>query len=215
MGHTRGHLPPIALAMGEPAGIGPAATVLAWKTNKTNRLYPFFYVGDPRALLLHAPRLPWRRVASAAEVLRTFPAALPVWPVEVPGKIQAGRPDPKSARAVVGCIETAVRLCQAEVARAMVTNPIHKATLLKAGFRHPGHTEFLGKLAKATPVMMLTNAYLCTVPITVHVPLKDVPHSLSRERIVATVEIAVRDLKKRFGLRHPRLAMTGLNPHAG
>lgn len=209
------HHLPIALTMGEPAGVGPFAVAKIWKMRKIKKLPAFLYVGDPRAVLLHAPRLPWKIVTPQDRVQEIFAHALPVWPVQAQGGFVPGRPSIKSAPAVVESIRAAVDLCQKGKTRALVTNPIHKEILLKAGFPHSGHTEYLGRLTQRTPVMMLANDVLRTIPVTVHIPLHRVSHVLRQDLIVSTVEIAFRDLQQRFGLSQPRLAMTGLNPHAG
>lgn len=208
------HLP-IALTMGEPAGVGPLAVALIWKMRKINKLPAFLYVGDPRPVLMHAPRLPYKNVTACDQIHEIFSSALPVWPVPAQGDFVAGRPSTQTAFSVIESIKTAVELCQVGKARALVTNPIHKETLLKAGFRYSGHTEYLGHLTKRRPVMMLANDLLRTIPVTVHIPLRKASQALSQDLIVSTVKVAFRDLQQRFGLSRPRLAMTGLNPHAG
>jgi 4-hydroxythreonine-4-phosphate dehydrogenase len=153
--------------------------------------------------------------------VRTFGRALPVLPLSRPVAAVPGRPDPTYAPSVIEAIETAVRLVRSELACALVTNPIAKHVLYEAGFRHPGHTEFLAALAAEAggppphPVMMLWSETLAVVPVTVHVPLASVPRDLTTELIVTTGRIVARELRERFGLSHPRLALAGLNPHAG
>jgi 4-hydroxythreonine-4-phosphate dehydrogenase len=138
----------------------------------------------------------------------------------VAGPVVAGRPDQVAAPAIMQSIECAVRLVQDGTARAVVTNPISKSVLYGAGFPYPGHTEYLAALAstggtKVHPVMMLASPALKVVPVTIHVPLKDVPGVLTKDLILATIEITARDLGRYFGLKRPRLAVSGLNPHAG
>ncbi len=222
-----GHLTP-AVTMGEPGGIGPDITLLAWSRRADAALPAFHVVGDPDLLARRAHRLgldvPVRRVApeAAAEV---FATALPVVDLGRPVAGEPGRLTPADAGAVVASIERAVEEVRRGQASAVVTNPIHKHALYDAGFRHPGHTEFLGELAAgfAAPpdgrawraVMMLAGPDLRTVPITVHVALAQVPRDLSQEVIIATARIVAADLKSRFGLPSPRLVIAGLNPHAG
>jgi 4-hydroxythreonine-4-phosphate dehydrogenase len=141
-------------------------------------------------------------------------------PLEASVSAEAGKPDSTSAPSVIESIETAVRLVRAGEARAVITNPIAKHVLYDAGFQHPGHTEFLAALAGQDgntyhPVMMLWSEELAVVPVTVHIPLSSVPSVLTTELIVLTGRIVARELKERFGLARPRLALAGLNPHAG
>jgi 4-hydroxythreonine-4-phosphate dehydrogenase len=134
---------------------------------------------------------------------------------------EPGRPDPATAAATIRSIEEAVRLARAGGVAALVTNPIAKHVLHEAGFSHPGHTEFLAALAAAPgrppphPVMMLWCQDLAVVPVTVHIPLARVPEALTTELILTTARIVDRDLRRRFGVKRPRLALAGLNPHAG
>jgi 4-hydroxythreonine-4-phosphate dehydrogenase len=152
------------------------------------------------------------------EAASAFATALPVMPLGIPVAARPGEPDPASAAATVRSIETAVALVRAGRARAVVTNPIAKHVLYEAGFRHPGHTEFLAALAgdpPPHPVMMLWSEGLAVVPVTVHIPLSEVPRRLTTDLIVETGRIVARDLRARFGVASPRLALAGLNPHAG
>jgi 4-hydroxythreonine-4-phosphate dehydrogenase len=156
-----------------------------------------------------------------AQILDTFPKALPVLPLSVSVSAQPGRPDAGAAASVIESIEMAVGLVRQGSASALVTNPIAKHVLYEAGFRHPGHTEFLAALASGGrdetyhPVMMLWSEQLAVVPVTVHIPLADVPSALTTDLIVLTGRIVARELRERFGIAHPRLALAGLNPHAG
>lgn len=207
--------------MGDPAGIGPDLTLAAWRQIPQT---PFIVIGDPevfeqRASLLGAD-VPVRSVLDAAEAARVFSSALPVFSVPLAHPAEAGKPDPQAARAILGAIEKGVDLVMGGDAAALVTNPINKALLYDAGFSHPGHTEFLGELARrrgaeAYPVMMLVCDEFRVVPATVHKALKDVPDALTQERIVRVVQVTADALKKRFGIPKPRIAVTGLNPHAG
>jgi 4-hydroxythreonine-4-phosphate dehydrogenase len=213
---------PLALTIGDPAGIGPELALKAWLRRDAIGA-PFFFLGDPRALDVLARRLeldvPIIAVepAGAAEV---FDYALPVAPLSSEADAEPGKPDPKFAAAILESIERAVGYTRTGEAAGVVTNPIAKHVLYDAGFRHPGHTEFLGELAAqwgaaAQPVMMLWSPDLAVVPVTIHIALAEAPRALTREAILSTTRIVARDLKARFKIARPRLAMAGLNPHAG
>ncbi len=192
--------------MGDPAGIGAEITQAAWQALRRT---------GPAFVLLGEARL-GKPVASVAEAAEVFPRALPVLPVWLAATPRPGQPDPRNAPAVIVSIEHAVRLALAGEAGGMVTNPISKATLYGAGFAYPGHTEFLGALTGcANPVMMLANDHLRVVPVTVHVALRRALEVLSTEAIVAAGRITARALREQFGIAAPRLAVAGLNPHAG
>ncbi len=197
---------PLALTIGDPAGIGPEITRAAWDALRATGP-AFVLVGDAQL---------GTAVASTAEAAECFPHALPVLPVALATPPHPGRPDPRNAPAVIESIERAVRLALAGEAGGVVTNPISKATLYGAGFAYPGHTEFLGALTGcARPVMMLANAYLRVVPVTVHVGLRRALEDLSADAIVTAARITATALREQFGVPSPRLAVAGLNPHAG
>ena len=214
----RGGVGPLALTMGEPAGIGGEIALKAWSGGDAA---PFFVVDDPARLEGLARRLdlavPVRAIDAPAEATEAFRAALPVLPQALPAEAVLGRPDAANAAAVIAAIEAALACVRAGEAAALVTNPIHKRTLLEAGFTHPGHTEFLGALAGTgtPPVMMLACAELRVVPVTVHMGLRDALAVLDAERIVAAASVAAEALRRDFGVAAPRLAVAGLNPHAG
>ena len=211
---------PLALTMGEPAGIGAEITLKAWRTHRAT-LPCFFTIDDPdrlraaaAALSLDVPVVPIDRPAQAAEA---FAKGLPVLAAPLPRRSQPGRLDPANAPAVLDSIQRAVRLAMTGEAGAVVTNSIHKKALYEAGFEHPGHTEYLAALAggDAKPVMMLAGAGLRVVPVTIHVSLRTALDSLSTQTIVATGRILAAALRNDFGVAQPRLAVAGLNPHAG
>ena len=215
---------PLALTLGDPAGIGPDITLLAWTARTRETIPPFVLIGDKAVLATRARALglsvPIAEVEDAREAPGLFQDALPVLPITVGGAVIAGRPDEAAVPAVRSSIERAVSLVQHGAARAVVTNPISKAVLYGAGFSVPGHTEYLASLASAKgaplhPVMMLASPMLKVVPVTIHIPLKDVPRLLTKDLILATIEITARGLGRYFGLRRPRLVVSGLNPHAG
>jgi 4-hydroxythreonine-4-phosphate dehydrogenase len=213
---------PLALTMGDPAGIGPELTLRAWIA-RASLPAPFFALADPKALTALARRLdlaaPIAEVAPA-EASAAFDRALPVVALAAPADARPGEPDPAFAAATIEAIERAVGYVRTGEASALVTNPIAKATLYAAGFKFPGHTEYLGALAlrwgaPAQPVMMIWSPALAVVPVTIHVALSEVPRLLTRELIASTARIVAADMTRRFGLARPRLALAGLNPHAG
>jgi 4-hydroxythreonine-4-phosphate dehydrogenase len=213
---------PLAMSMGDPAGIGPELALRAW-SRRAEMGAPFFIIGDPAALDDLARRLALDVPISISEPSRAagmFERALPVVPLSAPAAATPGEPSPAFAQATIESIERAVGYVRSGEAGAVVTNPIAKHVLYQAGFAFPGHTEFLGELAglwgaRAQPVMMLWSRELSVVPVTIHIPLADAPHALTRELIVSTARIVVTDLRHRFGVARPRLAVAGLNPHAG
>jgi len=185
---------------------------------------PFFVLGDPahfervsHALGLDVPV----RITSAEDAERAFAEALPIVPLQARVIGAPGRPSASDAAATIEAIERAVTMVAEGSASAVVTNPIAKEVLYDAGFRHPGHTEFLGELAlrhfgqAVHPVMMLWSRQLAVVPATIHIPLAQVPSRLTRELLVETAQIVVKDMRQRFGIAAPRLVFCGLNPHAG
>ncbi len=215
---------PIALTLGDPAGIGPDITLSAWLAQADETVPPFVLLGDPAVLAARAEllglKVPVAEVGEAEAAEARFAEELPVLPLTVAGEVVPGQPNPAAAPAVQRSIEEAVRLVQAGEARAVVTNPISKAMLYRGGFGFPGHTEYLAALAARggeapRPVMMLASGSLRVVPVTIHIPLKDVAPALSKALILSTIEIAAKDLRRYFGIARPRLAVSGLNPHAG
>ncbi|MBN8924986.1 MAG: 4-hydroxythreonine-4-phosphate dehydrogenase PdxA [Rhodospirillales bacterium 69-11] len=209
---------PLALTMGDPAGIGGELTLRAWlalrQTGPT-----FVALDDPDRLRALATRLGLDvpvRVVDAFDATG-FADALPVLAVPLAAPPVPGKPDPANATAIVGAIERATRLALDGLAGAVVTNPINKAALYQAGFSYPGHTEFLAALTGATgqQIMMLASPLLRVVPVTVHASLRDSIAMLSTEMIVAAARTTAAALRRDFGLAAPRLAVAGLNPHAG
>jgi len=215
---------PLVLTLGEPAGIGPDLTLSIWRRRAELGIAPFYIVADPDFLRRRAQQLgldvPIVTVTPAAAAT-SFRTALPVVALDVTVSAEPGHPDRSSAPAAVASIRRAVADVMAGAASAVVTNPIAKNVLYNWGFAEPGHTEFLAKLVQEAtgkvlrPVMMLWSPELAVVPVTIHLPLKEIFKQLSAELIVETGRIVARDLSRRFGLRHPRLVIAGLNPHAG
>jgi 4-hydroxythreonine-4-phosphate dehydrogenase len=209
---------PLALTMGDPAGIGGELSVRAWLARRDGR--PFVALDDPDRLAGIAAAMgvdvPVRAVNSLAQGADTFAEALPVLPIRLAAPAVPGVPDPANATAVIASIEQATRLTMAGEAGAVVTNPIHKSTLYGTGFAHPGHTEFLAALTGAPlPVMMLASPGLRVVPITVHASLRRMLDMITQERIVAVTRVTIEALRTHWGIARPRVAIAGLNPHAG
>ena len=215
---------PLALTIGEPAGIGPDISLALWTKRETLGVPPFLLLGDPDLLAARARLLGLSvkiEVAGVADAPARFASALPVQPLGMAATAAPGKPDATSAAVVRAAIEQAVALVQAGKAAAVVTNPIAKAVMQQAGFPFPGHTEFLASLAASgggkapRPVMLIWSEELAVVPVTIHVPLAEVPRLLTADLIVETGRIVVREFVQRFGIARPRLAVCGLNPHAG
>ncbi len=219
-------LRPLALTMGDPAGIGLEIALKAWTQSGDRGLTPFVMFADPDALSQRARMLglavPIKTVADASAAASVFHEALPVVAVELASATKPGMPDTRNGRATIQSIEAATRAVVRGEARALVTNPIAKSVLYACGFDYPGHTEFLGALAerhdpgrKFCPVMLLACDELKVVPLTVHIPLASVPDAISKALIFETVRTLWHSLHTDFGLSAPRIAVAGLNPHAG
>jgi 4-hydroxythreonine-4-phosphate dehydrogenase len=215
---------PLALTLGDPAGIGPDITLLAFDARHRERLQPFVFLGDKQILEARAEALglsiPIATVARTLEAVDVFADALPILSIPVPFAVTPGVPQAGAMAAVTASIEAAVEMVQSGEARAVVTNPISKSHLYQSGFDYPGHTEYLAALAAKNghaphPVMMLASDILKVVPVTIHIPLKDVPGAVTQDLLAKTIAITDRDMRRRFGLARPRLAVSGLNPHAG
>jgi 4-hydroxythreonine-4-phosphate dehydrogenase len=208
---------PVALTLGDPAGIGPEIALKAWAALR-DRL-AFFLIGDAGQMAALGARLgvPTRPIAAPAEASMAMAVGLPVLPHPLPRIPEPGRPHPENAAAVIEIIARGVELVRGGAALALCTNPIHKQALKDgAGFAFPGHTEFLAHLSGAPrPVMMLAAPALRVVPVTIHIPLAAVPQALTPELLEATLRITHAALRADFGLPAPRIAVAGLNPHAG
>ncbi|MFN3869159.1 MAG: 4-hydroxythreonine-4-phosphate dehydrogenase PdxA [Hyphomicrobiaceae bacterium] len=224
---TDGTALPLAVTMGDPAGIGPEIAVQAWFSRRQTGVGPFVVLADVDLMRQRTRRhgadsgtvMPVDELADAAIC---FDEHLPVLHVPLARASRPGAPDPANAPAVIAVIERAVEAVMRGEAAAVVTNPIAKSVLQAAGFAHPGHTEFLAALADAhvpgtrhTPVMMIASDALNVVPLTIHIPLGDVPGAVTSSGIVATVRIMNEALRRDFALAAPRIAVAGLNPHAG
>jgi 4-hydroxythreonine-4-phosphate dehydrogenase len=214
----------LVVTPGEPGGVGAEITIKAWQKLRTNADLSFVYFGDEQHLQAMGARagLPivTQRISSLSEAPVVFKTALPVLHRALPCIVEPGRFFSDAAHWVTGTIAEAVDFCLSGEAAALITNPIQKEALYAAGFKYQGHTDFLAALCKernlpATDVMMLVGAGLRAVPITVHIALKDVPTALTHDAIVAQGAVVHDALQLRFGIAHPRIAVTGLNPHAG
>jgi 4-hydroxythreonine-4-phosphate dehydrogenase len=209
--------------MGDPAGIGGELTLRSWLIQRgLTRTGPCLVtLDDPARLAALATTLgldvPIRTIAKAADAVAIYAEALPVLPVPLAEPPIPGRPNPANAASVVKSIELATALCLSGEAAAMVTNPINKAALYQAGFHYPGHTEFLAVLTGAIgqQIMMLASPHLKVVPVTVHASLRASIAMLTTQMIVDAARTTAAALRRDFGLPSPRLAIAGLNPHAG
>jgi 4-hydroxythreonine-4-phosphate dehydrogenase len=212
---------PLALTMGEPAGIGGEIALQVWSRRRDDDVPPFYLIDDPGRLAALAAGLGWNVpvaiIAAAAEAEARFAEALPVLPVGGAVHGAAGRPDPADAQIVIASIDAAVADVRAGRAAAIVTNPINKDVLYRAGFRHPGHTEYLAELAGTgtDAVMMLASPELRVVPVTIHLSLRAAIGQLSTAAILRAGRVTHQALRRDFGVAAPVLAVAGLNPHAG
>jgi 4-hydroxythreonine-4-phosphate dehydrogenase len=214
----------LALTLGEPAGIGPDIAIATWQRRVELGLAPFYILADPiflrRRVAQLAHDIPFA-VVEPATAAAAFASALPVVDIGIAVTAEPGQPDATSAPAALAAIRRAVADVHAGRAAAVVTNPVAKNILYQSGFAEPGHTEYLAKLSEeftgkpVRPVMLLWSPELAVVPVTIHLPLKDVFARLTADLIVETGRIVARDLRDRFGIAQPRLAIAGLNPHAG
>ena len=213
--------PPIAVTMGEPAGIGGELTLKAWIKRAEYNLPVFMALDDPHRLAELAYGLGWTvpmvEISDPAQAAAVFSHALPVLPIALGFQVRAGQPEPDAVKAVTRSIRTAVELCVSGQASAMVTNPIHKHVMHQGGFGFPGHTEYLASLLNLShhEVMMLACPGLRVVPVTIHVALSQAIAELTEDRIVDIAAATAQALRQDFGIPHPRLAIAGLNPHAG
>ena len=225
-GQRRNSTAPLALTMGDPAGIGIEITLKAWLQRAAHKLSPFCVYANAeafedrgRALGLNVPIV---KIEDPSRAMSIFTTSLPIIDLPLGSQAQAGKPTNLNASATIASITRAVEAVAHGHVRAVVTNPIAKSVLYEAGFKHPGHTEFLAELASRywpgrtyQPVMMLACETLKVVPLTIHVPLALVPALVTRELIVKTVRITAASLTRDFGVTNPRIAVAGLNPHAG
>lgn len=210
--------PVLALSMGEPAGIGAELAGRLWTERAGYDLPPFVFIGDKAALRAHGFEGPVEPVDGPDAAAAAFDRALPLIEVPLANAVVPGHPDGANAHAVIAAIDLGAALARDGWAGGLVTLPIHKATLYAAGFAAPGHTEHLAMLSGRPPgdaVMMLAVPGLRVVPLTVHVPLARVAALLTVERVRHAATVLDRALRHDFGIARPRIAVAGLNPHAG
>lgn len=209
---------PIALTMGEPAGVGPELAAAAWRLRGDESVPAFAYLGDAETLHRADPGLPVKKINDIREADETFASALPVLHAPLSSPATPGTPSPATARDVLASIEAGIALCEADRASALVTNPIQKSVLRDAGFPVAGHTDYLSEQAGLGPdgtIMMMACPGLRVALVTHHIPLEEVPLALTRKKIIYTAKVTLSALGRHFGIRRPKLAVTGLNPHAG
>lgn len=211
---------PLALSLGDPGGVGPEIVAKAWRALRPEPGLAFILLGD--AALIEAQGVPVLRITDPADAGDAFADAVPVIDRPCPSTPRSGSPDPSLAGSITGWIEEAVALTLSGATSGVVTCPIAKAPLYQAGFRFPGHTEFIAELTAATPfegargpVMMLTAKDLRACLVTIHVPLNEVPELVTTDRVLLTARVVHEALVRDFGIARPRLALAGLNPHAG
>lgn len=208
---------PIAVSLGDPAGVGPEVVAKAWMARNSHQLPPFFAVGDARAIeaVWQGPMI---RVTDAQAAKDSFSEALPIINLRESGSIIPGSPCTNGARAAIDALELASGLVRSGAASALVTGPVAKAQLYSIGFTHPGQTEFVAErcgIAKENAVMMLSGGGLRVVPVTMHIPFAEVPLQLTTELIVSRGVALARGLQRDFAIAAPRIAVAALNPHAG
>jgi 4-hydroxythreonine-4-phosphate dehydrogenase len=224
MGSTSPDFNPIVLTCGEPAGVAPEITAKAWLALRETSAAAFFLIGDDdyfsNRAALAGISIATTKISDPHEAYAAFATALPILHRPLSAHPKPGIIDPATAKDVIAAIDEGVGLVMAGKASALVTNPIQKEALYSAGFRHQGHTDYLAALAskagrRVHEVMMLVARDLRTVPLTVHIPFKDVLAALNAEMIVSQAHVVANDLQEYFGIMRPRIAFTGLNPHAG
>ena len=208
---------PLAVSLGDPAGIGPEVLAKCWDNRDRFGLVPFVVIGDPRSV-----RAVWdgqiATIEDPREADSAFDVGLPLIQIPSPEEDRPGHPSVAGAHCSLDALEIAVGLARSGSASAVVTGPVSKQQLYSIGFRHPGQTEFVAErcgIAASNVVMMLAGSTLRTVPVTTHIPLRDVPGELTANLIESRGRTTLRGLQRNFGIAEPRLAITGLNPHAG
>ncbi|MGC6329047.1 4-hydroxythreonine-4-phosphate dehydrogenase PdxA [Rhizorhabdus sp. FW153] len=208
---------PLAVALGDPAGIGPEIVAKAWDARHEHDLAPFFAVGDQRSIEAVWSG-PIRLISSPDEAMGCFSSALPLIQIHDTADIVPGQPDLAGARCALDSLELAAGLARSPIVGGLVTAPVAKAQLYAIGFTHPGQTEFVAErcgVSAANTVMLLAGPTLRAVPITTHVPLREVVNLVTVDLIVAKARATERGLIRNFGIERPRLAIAGFNPHAG
>ena len=208
---------PIAAALGDPAGVGPELFARAWAARRERGLPRFFGVGCAQSV-----RRVWDGpvvdVSGPEEARERFDEGFPVWTICDSGNTELGVPSAEAAQCALQALEFGIGLARNGAARALVTGPVSKDQLYRVGFQHAGQTEFIADrcgIARSNAIMLLASDALKVVPLTVHVPLRQVPDLITQELVVARTQAAARGMERSFGIEQPRLALAGLNPHAG
>ncbi len=215
--HSPDDIAPFAVPMGDPAGIGPEIIAKAWNVREAQGLPPFFAVGDRRAIE-KVWTGPIATISSPDEARAQFGSALPCLQLDMGGVITPGAPDVDGAQCALHALEIGIGLAKSGTAAGLVTAPVGKTQLYAVGFTHPGQTEFIAErcgIARDNAVMMLAGPTLRVVPVTVHIPFREIGASLSIELIRTRAKVTAKGLQRNFGIRHPRIAVAGLNPHGG
>ncbi|GLS99028.1 4-hydroxythreonine-4-phosphate dehydrogenase [Sphingobium jiangsuense] len=213
----RNAIPPFAISMGDPAGIGPEVVAKAWSVREAQGLSPFFVIGERRAI----ERIwdgPIATIATPDEARTHFSTALPCLQLDMGGEITPGEPNVDGAQCALHALEIGIGLAKSGAAGGLVTAPVGKTQLYSIGFTHPGQTEFIAErcgIARNNAVMMLAGPTLRVVPVTIHIPIRDVPDALSIDLIRTRALVTAKGLTRNFGIEQPRIAVAGLNPHAG
>lgn len=208
---------PFAVTCGDPAGIGPEIIGKSWKLRRSSKLQPFFVVGNFEDFR-NIDDLPVQQIDEPKQALDVFDKALPVFNIHTSDAAVPGEPSLDGAQCALHALEIACGLTRSGDAGAIVTAPVSKSQLYKVGFRYPGQTEFVSErcgIARENAVMMLAGPSLRVVPMTTHIALKDVPSHLTRELIIAHAKTARKAMIRNFAIMDPRIAVAGLNPHAG
>ncbi|MEO1045255.1 MAG: 4-hydroxythreonine-4-phosphate dehydrogenase PdxA [Pseudomonadota bacterium] len=206
-----------AISSGDPAGIGPEIIAKSWRARDDERLAPFFVLGDIAAFHAFAD-IPVVQIDSPEDAVRYFATALPVLHVQDCGNVTPGQPSNASAQCALQALEIGVGLARAGGVAGIITAPVSKDSLQQIGFTHPGQTEFIAErcgVAKENAVMLLAGPTLRVVPVTVHIPISQVPQQLTGELLKARARAAAKGMHRNFGIAEPRIAVAGLNPHAG
>jgi 4-hydroxythreonine-4-phosphate dehydrogenase len=208
---------PLAISLGDPAGVGPEIVAKSWDARRSHPIPPFFVVGD-RGAIAAVWQGPIQTITDPAEAASCFDMALPLLQVGSGHEVRPGKPSLEGARVALDSLELAVGLTRSGAAGALVTGPVSKSQLYSIGFTHPGQTEFVAErcgVSSEMVAMMLVGPTLRTVPVTTHIAFRDVPDAVSTDLIVMKGRTTIKGLQRQFGIAEPRLAVAGLNPHAG
>lgn len=208
---------PFAISMGDPSGIGPEIIAKAWSVREAQGLAPFFVIGERRAIEKVWDG-PIATISTPDEAKEHFHTALPCLQLDMGGEIVPGEPSVDGAQCALHALEIGIGLAKSGAAGGLVTAPVGKTQLYAIGFTHPGQTEFIAErcgIARNNAVMMLAGPSLRVVPITIHIPFREIADTLSIDLIRTRALVTAKGLTRNFGIERPRIAVAGLNPHAG